>query len=64
MDLVLLRLSALGDILRVLPAWARLREGFPDARLRAVVEDRHAFLLEPFPWLEPVVVSAVCVAKS
>lgn len=56
MDLVLLRLSALGDILRVLPAWARLREGFPDARLRAVVEDRHAFLLEPFPWLEPVVV--------
>ncbi|HEY3401224.1 MAG TPA: glycosyltransferase family 9 protein [Geothrix sp.] len=56
MDLVLLRLSALGDILRVLPAWANLREAFPGARFRAVVEDRHAFLLEPLPWLEPVLV--------
>ena len=56
MDLVLLRLSALGDILRVLPAWANLRDAFPEARFRAVVEDRHAFLLEPLPWLEPVIV--------
>ena len=56
MRLALLRLSALGDILRVLPAWADLHEAFPEARLQAVVEDRHAFLLEPFPWLEPVLV--------
>ncbi len=56
MHLALLRLSALGDILRVLPAWVNLHEAFPDARLQAVVEDRHAFLLEPFPWLEPVIV--------
>ena len=56
MNLVLLRLSALGDILRVMPAWANLHAAFPEARLRAVVEDRHAFLLEPLPWLEPVVV--------
>jgi ADP-heptose:LPS heptosyltransferase len=56
MDLVLLRLSALGDILRVLPAWANLHAAFPEARFRAVVEDRHAFLLEPLPWLEPVLV--------
>lgn len=56
MHLVLLRLSALGDILRVLPAWVNLRNAFPNARFQAVVEDRHAFLLEPLPWLEPVVV--------
>lgn len=56
MDLVLLRLSALGDILRVMPAWGNLHRAFPGARFRAVVEDRHAFLLEPLPWLEPVVV--------
>jgi heptosyltransferase I len=56
MDLVLLRLSALGDILRVMPAWANLHQAFPEARFRVVVEDRHAFLLEPLPWLEPVVV--------
>jgi ADP-heptose:LPS heptosyltransferase len=56
MRIILLRLSALGDILRVLPAWANLRSAFPEARFQAVVEDRHAFLLEPMPWLEPVVV--------
>jgi ADP-heptose:LPS heptosyltransferase len=56
MHLVLLRLSALGDILRVFPAWSNLRAAFPDARFQAVVEDRHAFLLEPLPWLEPVIV--------
>lgn len=56
MRLAFLRLSALGDILRVLPAWVNLHEAFPDARIQAVVEDRHAFLLEPFPWLEPAVV--------
>lgn len=56
MDLVLLRLSALGDIVRVLPAWVNLREAFPKARLRAVVEDRHAFILQPLPWLEPLLI--------
>lgn len=56
MHLALLRLSALGDILRVMPAWANLHAAFPEARLQAVVEDRHAFLLEPLPWLEPVIV--------
>ena len=55
MHLALLRLSALGDVLRVFPAWANLHEAFPEARLQAVVEDRHAFLLEPLPWLEPVI---------
>jgi ADP-heptose:LPS heptosyltransferase len=57
MRVALLRLSALGDILRVLPAWANLRGAFPEARFQAVVEDRHAFLLGPMPWLEPVLVS-------
>jgi ADP-heptose:LPS heptosyltransferase len=56
MRLALLRLSALGDILRVLPAWVNLHDAFPDSILQAVVEDRHAFLLEPFPWLQPVTV--------
>ncbi|BDU72192.1 glycosyltransferase family 9 protein [Mesoterricola silvestris] len=56
MRIVLLRLSALGDVLRVLPAWANLGRAFPGARFQAVVEDRHAFLLAPMPWLEPVVV--------
>jgi ADP-heptose:LPS heptosyltransferase len=61
--MVLLRLSALGDILRVLPAWANLREAFPDSQFQAVVEDRHAFLLEPLPWLEPVIVRRKQLSK-
>lgn len=56
MHIVFLRLSALGDILRVLPAYVNLRDAFPDARIQAVVEDRHAFLLNPFPGFEPVIV--------
>lgn len=56
MHLALLRLSALGDVLRVLPAWMNLREAFPEARIQAVIEDRHAHLLAPFPGFEPVVV--------
>jgi ADP-heptose:LPS heptosyltransferase len=56
MHLVLLRLSAMGDVLRALPAWKNLADAFPGARIQAVVEDRHAFLLEPLPRLEPVVV--------
>ena len=56
MHLVLLRLSALGDILRVFPAWSNLRGAFPNAHFQAVVEDRHAYLLEPLTWVEPVIV--------
>ncbi|MDR1841933.1 MAG: hypothetical protein LBQ86_08460, partial [Holophagales bacterium] len=55
MRLVLLRLSALGDILRVLPAWKNLLDAFPEARIKAVVEDRHSFLLTPFTKIEPVI---------
>ncbi len=63
MRIALIRLSALGDILRVLPAWANLREAFPDATFQAVVESRHAFLLDPLPWLERVEVDRRKLAK-
>jgi len=56
MHLVLLRLSALGDILRVIPAWKNLADAFSGARIQAVVEDRHAFLLEHISGIEPVIV--------
>jgi ADP-heptose:LPS heptosyltransferase len=56
MRLALLRLSALGDILRVLPAWKNIVRAFPDAGIKAVIEDRHAFLLEHLPEIEPIIV--------
>ncbi|MCL1907903.1 MAG: hypothetical protein FWG12_00870 [Holophagaceae bacterium] len=55
MYLVLIRLSALGDILRALPAWKNIVGAFPGARIKAVVEDRHSFLLDPLAGVEPVV---------
>ncbi len=64
MHLVLLRLSAIGDVLRVLPAWMNLREAFPGARIQAVVEDRHASLLAPFPGFEPVLVRRVTLRNT
>lgn len=63
MRIALVRLSALGDILRVLPAWVNLREAFPEATFQAVVESRHAFLLDPLPWLERVEVDRRKLAK-
>jgi ADP-heptose:LPS heptosyltransferase len=63
MRIVLVRLSALGDILRVLPAWANLHAALPGARFQALVEDRHAFLLAPMPWLEPVLVRRRALAR-
>lgn len=57
MRIALIRLSAIGDILRVLPAWNNLHEAFPKDEFCAIVEDRHAFLLEPFKWISPVVLN-------
>ena len=54
---MLIRLSALGDILRVLPAWLNIVHAFPSARIQAVIEDRHSFLLEPIPQIEPVLLN-------
>jgi ADP-heptose:LPS heptosyltransferase len=46
----------MGDVLRVLPAWKNLLQAFPDAKFQAAIESRHAFLLEPFPEIEPIIV--------
>ena len=46
----------MGDILRVIPAWLNLARAFDGARIQAVVEDRHAYLLEPLQGIEPVIV--------
>lgn len=46
------RLGAIGDCLRVLPAVARLREGFPNAEIGWVVGDLVAPLLEGHPQVD------------
>jgi ADP-heptose:LPS heptosyltransferase len=54
--ILLVRLSAIGDILQCLPAAAELRGALPGASLHWLVEDRCAALLRGHPLLDGVVV--------
>lgn len=50
--ILIIRLSALGDILHALPVLGRLREAFPQARIGWLVEPSGAPLLEGHPMLD------------
>lgn len=54
MRILIVRLSALGDVVHVLPALAALRAALPDAFIGWAVEDRAASLLEGHPHLDRV----------
>jgi len=54
--IAVVRLGALGDVVRTLPAVSALRAGYPDARLAWVVEPPSAPLLEAQPWVDEVIV--------
>jgi len=41
MNILIVRLGALGDIIHAVPAAAALRHAFPDARIDWLVEARH-----------------------
>jgi lipopolysaccharide heptosyltransferase I len=53
---LIVRLSAVGDVLHALPAAAALRRALPEATIDWVVEDRAAALLEGHPLLDRVLV--------
>ena len=46
MNVLMVRLGALGDIVHTIPAAAAIRAAFPDARIHWVVDRRHARLLQ------------------
>ncbi len=54
--LLIIRLSALGDVLHALPVLSALRARFPGARIDWAVEDRAAALLQSRPDLDRVLV--------
>ena len=56
MRLLIVRLSALGDVVHTLPLAAALRRAFPDGVLDWVVDERSAALLSLVPVLDRVVV--------
>lgn len=55
-SVLVVRLSALGDVVHGLSALAALREAWPQARIGWAVEDRFAGLLEGHPQLDRLVV--------
>lgn len=52
MRLLIVRLSAIGDVINTLPAFAALRAGLPHAVIGWAVEDRAAGILEGLPGLD------------
>jgi ADP-heptose:LPS heptosyltransferase len=54
--IAILRLGAVGDVVRTLPAASAVRRGYPDARIAWVVEPASAALLRAQPWVDEVLV--------
>ena len=52
--ILVLRLGAVGDVVRTLPAARAVREAYPDAHLAWLVEPGAASLLQGQPWLDAV----------
>jgi heptosyltransferase-1 len=49
-----IRLGAIGDVVRTLPAVSALRAGYPGARISWLVEPGAAALLAAQPWIDEV----------
>ena len=54
MKILIVKLSALGDVLQVLPALNLLKKIYPQAEIDWLVEERNAELLINHPWLKRV----------
>lgn len=54
--ILVVRLGAVGDVVRTLPAARALRDAYPEAELTWLVEPPSASLLEGQPWLDRVLV--------
>lgn len=52
--IAIIRLGAVGDVVRTLPAVSAVRAGYPDARLSWIVEPGSAALLRAQPWVDEV----------
>ena len=54
--ILIIRLSAIGDVVRVLPALHCLRDTFPNAQIDWVVEKKSADVLEGHPGIDQIIV--------
>ena len=54
-EILIVRTSALGDILHGIPVAAALKERFPQCRVTWVVDERYRELLDGHPWVDRIV---------
>ncbi len=52
MNLLILRLSSMGDVIHTLPALHAIRQSFPEATIGWVVEDAHSAVLKGIPEID------------
>ena len=57
MNILIVKLSAIGDVIHTLPSLAELRKLFPDAHITWVVEEAAADLVINHPYLDKVIIS-------
>ncbi|MBN2179592.1 MAG: lipopolysaccharide heptosyltransferase II [Deltaproteobacteria bacterium] len=57
MNLLIVKLSAIGDVVHTLPSLAALRRRFPDAHITWVIEEASSDLIESHPYLDRVIIS-------
>ena len=57
MNILIIKLSAIGDVIHTLPSLAALRQLYPDAHITWVVEEVAADLIKNHPYLDAVLVS-------
>ncbi len=55
-NILIIRLSAIGDVINVLPALKLLRSHFPDSKITWLVEDRASELLRNHPDVDEVII--------
>ncbi|MDI6726917.1 MAG: hypothetical protein QMD32_08110, partial [Smithellaceae bacterium] len=56
MNILLVKLSAIGDVVHTLPSLGALRRFYPQAHITWVVEEAAAELVISHPWLDQVIV--------
>ncbi len=54
--ILIIRLSAIGDVLRTLPAFHIIRKNFPDAYIAWIVEEASKDILEAHPGIDEVII--------
>ena len=57
MNILIVKLSAIGDVIHTLPSLAALRRLYPDAHITWVVEEAAADLVKNHPYLDTVLIS-------